>query len=83
MSEKYLVVDFAECTYSLKTLSDNEIAEMEAAVIRINDGKFEENLAASRVMDQDDNALDVKLLWAPVDATAAECAELVKKFRHP
>ena len=71
MTTKCLIIDFSECTYSVKELTDEQIAENEAYVIRIKDGQFEENICIS----------GNRLLWTSLELTTEECYEKIKSFR--
>lgn len=81
MNKQYLVIDFEQCFYSVKTLSDDEVSTTDAAVIRWNGKGFEEQLASrTRILDENENPVDVKLLWVKVSSTPEQCVELVKSF---
>jgi ABC-type Fe3+-citrate transport system substrate-binding protein len=71
MTTKCLIIDFSECTYSVKELTDEQIANIEPNVIRINGEQFEENICIS----------GKRLLWTSLEATTEERYEKIKSFR--
>jgi hypothetical protein len=77
---EYLVIDFEECKYSVKQLTDKEIAETDAFVIRFNNGIFEEQIGS--MQDEiNEERVDTRLLFVPVTATAEDVAQAIERFR--
>ena len=83
MKTKCLIVDFSDCTYSIKELTDEQIAENDAYIFRINDGQFEENIYSSQTKDRGENTISTRLLWTLVDATREDRDAQLKAFRNP
>lgn len=79
MRNEYLMIDFAKCRYGITHLTDEQVADAEPSIIRINDGHFEECLASTVTIK--DDITDVRLLWALVDATPAQLLPLIEQFK--
>lgn len=80
MTTKCLIVNFSDCTYSVQELTDEQIADNDAYVFRINDGLFEENILICQSKRKDEDTISTRLLWLPVDATSDERNEQITSF---
>jgi hypothetical protein len=80
--ENYLVIDFAKCGFSVKALTDKEIAETDESVVRFNkeQGVFEECVSSIVLKDEDENIVGCKLLWVDVNASPHEYEPMLKNF---